>query len=198
MSKKQPLDMTRGNPLPILVRFAIPLILGSLFQQLYSFVDTAVVGRCIGAEEYEEAYRYGRVCTNISMILMILACLIAYPMLPILMKQYNPSPEAAAMATRLLYWSLFGLILFYPKSNTLPAVLRAGSDTLYPSVVSMIVLWVFTIAMGYLLAIPAGLGLNGTWIAMWTGWAVRSTAFSFRFRSRKWLRMSKVKSGAVN
>ncbi len=50
MSKKQPLDMTRGNPLPILVRFAIPLILGSLFQQLYSFVDTAIVGRCIGAE----------------------------------------------------------------------------------------------------------------------------------------------------
>lgn len=50
MSKNQPLDMTRGNPLPILVRFAIPLILGSLFQQLYSFVDTAIVGRCIGAE----------------------------------------------------------------------------------------------------------------------------------------------------
>lgn len=50
MSKKQPLDMTQGNPLPILVRFAIPLILGSLFQQLYSFVDTAIVGRCIGAE----------------------------------------------------------------------------------------------------------------------------------------------------
>lgn len=49
MSKKQPLDMTQGNPLPILVRFAIPLILGSLFQQLYSFVDTAIVGRCIGA-----------------------------------------------------------------------------------------------------------------------------------------------------
>jgi len=50
MAKKQILDMTQGNPLPILVRFAIPLILGSLFQQLYSFVDTAIVGRCIGAE----------------------------------------------------------------------------------------------------------------------------------------------------
>ena len=50
MSKKQTLDMTRGNPLSLLVRFAIPLILGSLFQQLYSFVDTAIVGRCISAE----------------------------------------------------------------------------------------------------------------------------------------------------
>ena len=50
MAKKQTLDMTQGNPLPLLVRFAVPLILGSLFQQLYSFVDTAIVGRCIGAD----------------------------------------------------------------------------------------------------------------------------------------------------
>lgn len=28
MSKKQTLDMTQGNPLPLLVRFSIPLILG--------------------------------------------------------------------------------------------------------------------------------------------------------------------------
>ena len=50
MSKKQTLDMTQGNPLPLLIRFAVPLILGSLFQQLYSFVDTAIVGRCISAK----------------------------------------------------------------------------------------------------------------------------------------------------
>lgn len=175
-------------------------IMGLIFSPAMSAANlaVAVVGRCIGAEEYDEAYRYGKTCTNISMILMVAACVIAYPMLPLLMKQYNPTPEAAAMATRLLYWSLIGLILFYPKSSTLPAVLRAGSDTLYPSIVSMIVLWVFTIAMGYILAIPVGLGLNGTWIAMWTGWAVRSTAFSFRFRSRKWLRMAKLNHTPAN
>ena len=50
MAKNQNLDMTRGRPLPLLVRFALPLILGSLFQQLYSFVDTAIVGRCISAD----------------------------------------------------------------------------------------------------------------------------------------------------
>lgn len=50
MSKKQTLDMTQGKPLPLLVKFAVPLILGSLFQQLYSFVDTAIVGRCISSD----------------------------------------------------------------------------------------------------------------------------------------------------
>ena len=50
MARNQALDMTQGKPLPLLVRFAVPLILGSLFQQLYSFVDTAIVGRCISSD----------------------------------------------------------------------------------------------------------------------------------------------------
>lgn len=48
--KKSTLDMTQGNPLSLLVRFALPLMLGSFFQQLYSFVDTAIVGRGIGVD----------------------------------------------------------------------------------------------------------------------------------------------------
>lgn len=50
MSKANTVDMTKGNPLPILIKFAIPLVLGSIFQQLYSFVDTAIVGRCISVQ----------------------------------------------------------------------------------------------------------------------------------------------------
>ena len=170
-------------------------IMGLIFSPAMSAANLAVtvVGRCIGAEEYDEAYRYGKACTNISHVLMGVACLIGYPLLPILLKQHNPSPEVAAMATRLLLWSLIGLLLFYPKSCTLPAVLRAGSDTMYPTIVSMAVLWLFTIGLGYVLSIPMGLGLNGTWIAMWTAWAVRSTLFAFRYRSKKWLYMTRSK-----
>ena len=50
MAKKHGLDLTRGDPLPLLVRFAIPLVLGTIFQQLYAFADTAIVGRCISAD----------------------------------------------------------------------------------------------------------------------------------------------------
>lgn len=50
MSKTNTLDMTKGNPLSLLIKFSIPLVLGSIFQQLYSFVDTAIVGRCISVQ----------------------------------------------------------------------------------------------------------------------------------------------------
>ena len=43
-------DMTQGKILLAIVRFAIPIMIGNLFQQLYSMVDTAVVGRGVGAE----------------------------------------------------------------------------------------------------------------------------------------------------
>ena len=42
-------DMTTGKIMPILISFAMPVMIGNLFQQLYSMVDTAVVGRGVGA-----------------------------------------------------------------------------------------------------------------------------------------------------
>ena len=48
MSKS--LNMTRGRPLPLLVSFALPLMFGNLFQQLYTVVDTAIVGRGVGMD----------------------------------------------------------------------------------------------------------------------------------------------------
>ena len=46
MSNKT-IDMTQGKILPALLKFAIPLIFGSLFQQLYAFVDSAIVGNFV-------------------------------------------------------------------------------------------------------------------------------------------------------
>lgn len=47
MEKKE-LRMTEGNIFKILIRFAFPLFLGGLFQQLYNTVDSWVVGQFSG------------------------------------------------------------------------------------------------------------------------------------------------------
>ena len=41
-------DMTKGQPVKLLLFFALPLMLGSLFQQLYTMVDTIIVGQGVG------------------------------------------------------------------------------------------------------------------------------------------------------
>ena len=46
------MDMTRGRPARLIVTFALPLMLGTIFQQLYSLVDSAVVGRLLGVDAF--------------------------------------------------------------------------------------------------------------------------------------------------
>lgn len=41
-------DMTVGNPIKIILRFAIPLFIGNIFQQVYSLVDTMIAGYNLG------------------------------------------------------------------------------------------------------------------------------------------------------
>lgn len=43
-------DMTKGSPMKLILGFALPLSLGLLFQQIYSLVDTIIVGKTLGVE----------------------------------------------------------------------------------------------------------------------------------------------------
>lgn len=40
-------DMTTGNPVKLILFFSIPLLIGNVFQQFYSMVDTIIVGRYV-------------------------------------------------------------------------------------------------------------------------------------------------------
>lgn len=44
------LDMTKGRPLGLIVKFIIPLVIGNIFQQLYNMVDTIIVGQFVGVK----------------------------------------------------------------------------------------------------------------------------------------------------
>mgnify|MGYP002540314850 CR=1 FL=1 len=41
-------DLTSGKPLKMVLQFTIPVLLGLLLQQVYSVVDTAIVGHALG------------------------------------------------------------------------------------------------------------------------------------------------------
>lgn len=41
-------NMTEGKPAKLILTFALPLMIGNIFQQLYTVVDTMVVGRALG------------------------------------------------------------------------------------------------------------------------------------------------------
>ena len=41
-------NMTQGRPGKLIFTFALPLMVGNVFQQLYTVVDTMVVGKYLG------------------------------------------------------------------------------------------------------------------------------------------------------
>ncbi len=43
-------DMTKGSPAKLILLFAVPLMLGNIVQQLYTMVDTIVVGQVAGVQ----------------------------------------------------------------------------------------------------------------------------------------------------
>ncbi len=43
-------DMTKGEPFKLILWFSVPLLLGNIFQQFYSMVDTIIVGKILGTQ----------------------------------------------------------------------------------------------------------------------------------------------------
>ena len=115
---------------------------------------------------------------------MILSVVVFVPLLPFLLNRFHPTAEAYTLAKQLLLWSIPALILFAPMSNTLPFTLRAMGNSVYPTLVSLGVLWVVSIGMGYVFALPMEMGLWGIWLAQWISWAVRSLLFYLPFRKK--------------
>lgn len=48
MENSPVLDMTKGSPIRLLLRFSLPLFLGNLFQQLYNLADMSIAGNLLG------------------------------------------------------------------------------------------------------------------------------------------------------
>lgn len=46
--RSQTTNMTQGKPARLILTFAFPLMIGNIFQQLYTVIDTMVVGRALG------------------------------------------------------------------------------------------------------------------------------------------------------
>ena len=49
MARSKEMDLTTGNPFWSLLKFAIPVILGNLFQLFYTLADSVIVGKTLGA-----------------------------------------------------------------------------------------------------------------------------------------------------
>ena len=48
LMKSSSINMTEGDILKNLIYFAVPVLIGNIFQQLYNVADTAIIGNILG------------------------------------------------------------------------------------------------------------------------------------------------------
>ncbi len=60
------LNMTSGKPMALLLRFAVPLFIGNLLQQLYNLADTAIAGHILGDTALAQIGATATLCTLIT------------------------------------------------------------------------------------------------------------------------------------
>lgn len=63
-------NMTKGNPLKMILSFSVPMLIGNIFQQVYNFVDAAVVGKFVGAQSLAAVGSTGTII-NVMICLMM-------------------------------------------------------------------------------------------------------------------------------
>lgn len=50
MNERYVCDMTKGNEVKLLLGFALPMLVGNIFQQLYNMADSIIVGKFVGSD----------------------------------------------------------------------------------------------------------------------------------------------------
>lgn len=166
----------------------------------------AVVGRCVGAEKEAQTKHYTWYLLGLGYAIVgsaaVALCVLSTPLLGL----YGLSGGTSALARQLLlYHGIFSVFL-WPVGFCLPNAFRAAGDVRFTMVISTFSMWLFRVALGYVLAlerisvfglfhIPGlGMGLAGVWVAMTVDWVFRSVLFFHRLVRGSWLGVFKRKS----
>ena len=160
--------------------------MGVLPGQAMNLAMITVIGRCVGAGDFEQAEYYTKKMMKLTYLISGLCCLGVIITMPLTMKLYGLSEETLKLAAVLVLIHDGCAIILWPASFTLTNVLRAANDVKFPMCISILSMVIVRLGAGYLLAVGLGLGAVGVWCAMILDWVVRVICFVGRYRSGKW------------
>lgn len=140
----------------------------------------------MGARETRQASQYVKKLLLLTYILMNTLNVVIFFGAEWLAGIYNLSEGATATAVDILQSFALMAAVFWPPSFTVPNGLRAAGDAKYTMMVSIISMFVFRVALSYVLAYTTDLGVMSVWIGMYSDWIFRGIFFTLRFIQGKW------------
>ena len=147
-----------------------------------------VIGRCVGAEEKEQAKKYALKLLGITYLrigtISIFMCIFAKPLIGI----YGLSYESSMLAYKLMILHSVAVSTVWPTGFTLPNSFRAASDVKFTMITSITSMWIFRVGLSYVFALYMNMGVLGVWLAMFCDWTFRACVYGTRYITGKWLK----------
>jgi putative MATE family efflux protein len=151
-----------------------------------SLTIITVVGQCIGGRNIEDARKFIKSFMWLSSLSFVLMTAILLPLFHPMVSLFHPPAEIVDDIFWVTLINAIAQIPLWSISFILPSGLRAAGDSRFTSIASMLSMWLFRLALGYMLGIVLGFGVLGVWLAMNCEWGVRGAIFLWRFRGKKW------------
>ena len=147
----------------------------------------SVVGKCVGAKEYEQARHYTISLTKLAWTVYIIFCAIIMLFIQQITSLAGMETESAKLAiwlTRIVF--TYKMIFWTP--SFLPGYgLRAAGDVKFSMITSTLSMWICRVVVTIFLVHTFHMGPLAVWIGMGADWTIRSFIFLARFKSNKWL-----------
>ena len=146
---------------------------------------TTLVGQSLGAKRPDMARRFAWITIGTGASMMTFLAVLMWIFAPQVMGLLSQDPEVISLGARCLRieaWAEF----FYAISIVAYGCCVGAGDTLVPSAINLLSMWV--IRLGLALILIPRYGLEGYWFAMATELSIKGVLFAVRIARGRWMR----------
>lgn len=151
----------------------------------------SLVGYAAGAGRLDEERHYTRLMLSLAVVSTLVVTAPMFLLAKEVIGIYSLSAENTLLAVPICRLCLVACTFIWPFAFVLPNALRATGDVRFTMVTSVLSMWVFRVALCYVLIFSFGLGVDGVWYAMYADWAFRGLVYLIRYKGTGW-QMRKV------
>ena len=146
---------------------------------------TTLVGQSLGAKRPDMAKRFAWITIGTGASMMAFLAVLMWIFAPQIMGLLSQDPEVVALGVRCLRIEAWAELLYGVSIVAYGCCIGAG-DTLVPSLINLLSMWV--IRLGLALYLIPRYGLVGYWFAMATELCVKGLIFAVRIARGRWMK----------
>jgi putative MATE family efflux protein len=144
-----------------------------------------LVGQNLGAGKPERAERSVWVTGFTNMVFLGLVTVVFVIFAEQIVGIFTTEPEVVPYAVDCLRYISYGYA-FYAYGMVMVQAFNGAGDTYTPTVINLFCYWLFQIPLAYALAIPAGFGAQGVFLAITVAESILAVVGILAFRRGKW------------